>query len=484
MTSTNVLQAPAGNGQLLHTKEKAGKGSVMDIFGQQTSFSTFIGNAANRTENVSAASANPNPVSETRQISPERKITSVETKNPADKIAEASDTVQETKEKLLSTVADGLDLDESELADAMTALGMSAFDLLDPQKLAQLYMQVSGENSEADLLLDSQFVDLMQSVSGVEQELMGTLKVTPEEMDEVLSKLTLLENAKEEISFEQAVKESGEMAQMPKMSVQQGTGEDKNPSAGEKIREQTEETVALEESVEPSQKKTGEMSGQWEGQDRGDAKPGQENPAEFLLNKSGGRSRNIPAGEAAESPVQLQSFGGMLEASNVTGAPAMEEGVSSLRPMELIQQIAEHVKVSISQESSSMEMQLNPENLGKIYLQVSAKEGSVHATIAAQNEAVKAALESQVADLKESLNQAGVKVDAVEVTVASHEFEKNLEQNERRQQEEGKRQEETISRRRNLDRNQLMEEGELLSEEEALAAQIMQENGNSVDLTA
>lgn len=131
-----------------------------------------------------------------------------------------------------------------------------------------------------------------------------------------------------------------------------------------------------------------------------------------------------------------------------------------------------------------MEMQLNPENLGKIYLQVSAREGSVHATIAAQNEAVKAALESQVAELKESLNQSGVKVDAVEVTVASHEFEKNLEQNEQRQKEEGERQQEQVSRRRNLNLTMPQElEGEL-SQEEALAAQIMQDNGNSVDLTA
>ena len=39
-----------------------------------------------------------------------------------------------------------------------------------------------------------------------------------------------------------------------------------------------------------------------------------------------------------------------------------------------------------------------------------------------------------MAELRESLNQSGVKVDAVEVTVASHEFEKNLEQNNKRQQ--------------------------------------------------
>ena len=32
--------------------------------------------------------------------------------------------------------------------------------------------------------------------------------------------------------------------------------------------------------------------------------------------------------------------------------------------------------------------------------------------------------------MRQNSNQAGVKVDAIEVTVASHEFEKNLEQNQ------------------------------------------------------
>ena len=46
-----------------------------------------------------------------------------------------------------------------------------------------------------------------------------------------------------------------------------------------------------------------------------------------------------------------------------------------------------------------------------------------------QNAVVKEALEAQTVELRQNLEQAGVKVDAVEVTVASHEFEKNLEQN-------------------------------------------------------
>ena len=131
-----------------------------------------------------------------------------------------------------------------------------------------------------------------------------------------------------------------------------------------------------------------------------------------------------------------------------------------------------------------MEMQLNPENLGKIYVNISMKEGAIHAQLAASNEAVRAALETQVADLRQNLDQAGVKVDAVEVTVASHEFEKNLEQNQEGAKQQGERQQEQASRRRSLNLSSLDELSGLMTEEEVLAAQIMRDNGNSVDMTA
>ena len=97
---------------------------------------------------------------------------------------------------------------------------------------------------------------------------------------------------------------------------------------------------------------------------------------------------------------------------------------------------------------------------------------------------VKEALEAQVATLRENLNQSGVKVDAIEVTVASHEFERNLDQNHKREEEEGAHQEEMSKHRRNINLSSLDELSGLMTEEEQLVAQIMKDNGNSVDLTA
>ena len=156
----------------------------------------------------------------------------------------------------------------------------------------------------------------------------------------------------------------------------------------------------------------------------------------------------------------------------------------SVDTVRIIEQLAERVRVTNLSEVSSIEMQLNPENLGKMYVNISSKQGMVNAQIAATNETVKEALEAQIYELKESLQQSGVKVDAIEVTIASHEFEKNLEQGQSREEQEAERQEEMKDKnRREINLSDLDEASDLLNEEEALIARMMKDNGNSLDYT-
>ena len=185
----------------------------------------------------------------------------------------------------------------------------------------------------------------------------------------------------------------------------------------------------------------------------------------------------------SEQAVGVQNVFGGSETLIISEQNTMDTPYLSADTMEIIEQIAEKIKVCISEETSSMEMQLNPVNLGKVYLQVSSREGAINAQLTATNEAVKNALEVQMATLRENLEQAGVKVDAIEVTVASHEFERNLEQDQKREEQEGERAQKEAGRRRNLNLSSLDELSGLMSEEEALVAQIMRDNGNSVDMS-
>ena len=100
-----------------------------------------------------------------------------------------------------------------------------------------------------------------------------------------------------------------------------------------------------------------------------------------------------------------------------------------------------------------------------------------------QNESVRAAIESQMTLLKNTLEEQGVKIEAVEVTVESHAFESNLYKGQDRGNENLYQDKKKARRRLNL--NALSDDfEETAEEEERLAASMMKANGTTVDYTA
>lgn len=95
----------------------------------------------------------------------------------------------------------------------------------------------------------------------------------------------------------------------------------------------------------------------------------------------------------------------------------------------IVKQVIEQVKLNIKTDVTSVQMQLYPEHLGKVAIQVVSKNGILTAQIAAENEGAKAALESQLSALKESFDNQGLKVESVEVMVSSRGFDQNTDAN-------------------------------------------------------
>lgn len=87
-------------------------------------------------------------------------------------------------------------------------------------------------------------------------------------------------------------------------------------------------------------------------------------------------------------------------------ANAVQEA-AQVNPVEVVRQVVDAVKVIQKESLQSIEVQLNPENLGKLHITVSARNGVLTAEIATQNEQVKRAVESQMSMLKENLESQG-----------------------------------------------------------------------------
>ncbi len=150
----------------------------------------------------------------------------------------------------------------------------------------------------------------------------------------------------------------------------------------------------------------------------------------------------------------------------------------------VIDQIVEMAKTSTDSETTTLEMLLNPEGLGKIYMEVSQEGSEVTAKLYTQSETVREALIDQMAALQEQLVGNGTKVTSIEVAVATHEFEQNLEEGQQDHNQEAQSQQQQRKGVRNLNLNSLDELSGLMTEEEQLVAQIMRDNGNTMNVTA
>jgi flagellar hook-length control protein FliK len=151
--------------------------------------------------------------------------------------------------------------------------------------------------------------------------------------------------------------------------------------------------------------------------------------------------------------------------------------------MQIMQQIMDYMKVQLSPEIDSLEMQLHPASLGTVAVKVASQNGVITAQFIAQNETVKAAIESQIVDLRETMRSQGIKVESVEVHVESQAFNSSLWQ---QGQDNAQDEPDTRKGRRSINLTGLGpdELPDDLTDQEKLAAEMMIENGQTVDFTA
>lgn len=108
---------------------------------------------------------------------------------------------------------------------------------------------------------------------------------------------------------------------------------------------------------------------------------------------------------------------------------SLVDGTSNVDSSEILNQIVERIKVTMNQDSTSLQMQLYPEHLGKIQINVVSKDGIMTARIVAENEAAKQVIENGLTSLKEAMEHQNIKVEAIEVMVSTTGFENGQEQN-------------------------------------------------------
>lgn len=372
--------------------------------------------------------------------------------------------------QIVEKVTDDLDISEDELNNAMQLLGLTAMDLLNPANLSALYCEVTGNASDPQaLVLNADFTALFNDVSQVASENDAQL--------DLLSQLTASDDG--EILDADIVSSADTTEKTVDSSY------DDTAASGQNINDTADEAVKVydggtqDSSYQNSDE--GTSSGETGNGITSDEKTQSKSLADSSFDDSGERVLHHDDGTHSDNSMLHASVSEQL---NTDTSFEMSQSQSRLRvdTTNIIRQIVDSMSISNTTEESAINLQLTPESLGRMYINVSQKNSEISARIAVSNEAVKEALQTQMVNLKEALNNSGIRVNEVEITVASHEFERNLEQgaaNDSRQQESTNSYNGSNSSDSGIDSDMMHDRVE-----ERLVTQIMRDNGNSVDFTA
>lgn len=391
--------------------------------------------------------------------------------------------VEAVAEEIKDVIKDELDITDEELEKAMETLGLTILDLFNPQSLAQLVTEITGETDSVALLMNDSFKNILDNVSTLTNQLLDDLKISFEEVKEIV--LPELKSENLEIN-EELVKVDLPTENPSKLEEVLDDNQNLNPVEPQVVL--TEQIKPMEgENVKPQQNIQTDINNPVEMKPQVDDN-NNSSKQEFDFSKNAKTANDTPKATHEATVVHENLVVGQQEAAieysveqEVVTLPTGE----TVRAESIVNQLVEQAKVLTDAESTTMEMTLNPEGLGKIFMEVTQKGDVITAKIFTENDAVKQALENQMATLRTELNQNSTKVTSIEVSVGAHEFERNLEQNARdesRREEQMSKQSSKRNSRINL--NSLDELSGIMSEEDMLIAQMMKDNGNTLDFQA
>lgn len=362
------------------------------------------------------------------------------TEVPGEELGNIMEALATAAAGLMEQIRDTFEISGEALQEVMTDMGLEPVELLQPENLSSLLLQLGGAEDTLSLLTDEQLCSDYRMLMEQAKTALGTVS-------------------------EAAGISPGQLLQ----TVEENVGVPDETPEGPVIE------VTKEGSVFPVQT-TGDPAAV-----DGQQMQGAQESADGRNEKESGHGN----GRHAEADGNLMLQGIRSESFRPQTESVQEPGsIRDADTQDMMRQIMDYMRVQVKSDVSSLEMQLHPASLGTLQIHVAAKGGVLTANFITQNEAVKAALESQMVQLKESFAQQGVRVEAIEVTVQTHQFEQNLEQGregQTREEFEGKRPRTRRIRLGGEDGTEIFGEP---GSEERMAAEMMAANGGTVDFTA
>ncbi len=309
--------------------------------------------------------------------------------------------LDEVETKVVQFLGNMFGLSEEDVVDILEQLGLTPMDLVlfmaqdtvaiqpvNVENIKAFIMEVHGvDDASLFLMSDQMSGELGDIMKGIEQILSQELGIDVSQLSQEDS--VILQSFAEKLG--QIVNNPGEQA---KEAVTNTETEAVSETAGSGVPDEIPVVVEMSEESGTS-----------------DAFPGESQMSSRGMEEVSAREIESPLGAFVER--LSESFENVRHTETVSPQTTMAN---------IVEQVVNHVRIRVLPQTTSMELQLNPESLGRVNLNVTSQNGMATATLTVQNQVAKEALESQLTVLRENLESQGLKVDAVEVNVSEFGF--------------------------------------------------------------
>jgi flagellar hook-length control protein FliK len=305
---------------------------------------------------------------------------------------EAAERAAGVLNQVAEAVKDLLGLSEEELKQMLEQLGISNLQLIQPETLQNLVLMANSEQDAVVLLTDAELLNTVNELTAKVDQILQEAGMTPEE----------LINSFNDADFSDMVEDALD-------ALNAGNDE-----------ENKDDTTPVESAINEETKP--------------DAERKVEIHAEGKETDTSSNDRNSDESTEVESFTEHFIQNLQNAAQEIGELSGRKDIVQMIR--EVADQILEKIKVSVTSETTSLEIVLTPEELGKVNLTVSADaDGMMKAKFVTENELAREAIERNLVQFKEMLQEQGLKVDTIEVAVGNFEFDKNGQTGESSQEE-------------------------------------------------
>lgn len=378
------------------------------------------------------------------------------------------DTLKEAVESVILKIEEELDVTEEEITEALAILGLTQTALLIPETIPEIAIELSDAEGAISLVTNAELYDAIGEITKTVEEILPNLEedldIDPEVFEAVLKEASVIPAEENPIDTELPVEEENET---PVIEINVKSFEARSESREVKNEEVSQVEEPKEELNVSKAPVLNETNAKEQNSNEDLSQTVKTETAKPLIDE-----------HEVKDPIVTFTQNLIDKTREALNAKEVTTVYTEVDAKAIIDQITESIRVEATPETTEISLRLHPESLGNVSVRISANhEGAMTAQFIAQNESVKAIIESQALVLRETLEAKGVTVEAVEVMVGSHEFERNLSDSERRNEEQQTRS--RAVRRLNLDAEDETE----LEDEDILRQDIMRQNGNTIDYT-